>query len=269
MLLSTRIRNAILLSASFIFSPIAESVEKEATTYTYDTVAMYGEYQDRAVRWADGLVRVYDESNILKESPAILEYLNRLTNRVSFVLTDNKDSALIQIQMTDALPAPYSSACAITLNTLGGDNGSFIRSNVKIKKGSSCFTKQPDALMFHEFGHVLGFSRHSKAPDVMSIHDPYYTDAIPIEVLSRFVYGLYRLDPGADIPLDRAMPWDSELPLFFVRKKEPFREDRPLKWKFEDKPIVYPTLDYDKHEIILPDGRKQWVFTLKKKPAPK
>ena len=227
--------------ASRTLPPHAAPSEK--SEYTYETVSAYAESWEYAIRWGDGRVTIADETGILKNNPRILELLNANLGRTKLVLT-NQNKAMISIKWVDELPAPYASACATTQNTLRPDGVQIDFSIIRVRRENRCMgdsKNDGDILLLHEMGHALGFAKHAKEDDVMSVHDPAWNqNEVNLTTLQHFLTGLYSLSPGQKIPESSHMPEpiegtnryqapvEAQGPLYAVTPSERLPESKPV-----------------------------------------
>lgn len=207
-------RSVIALAVSLFFSAgvFAAENKRAGSEYTYETVSMYGESWDFVIRWDSGTVRVVDETGTLEKNPALLELLNMNLGATKLVLVTEAKSDIL-IKFVDELPAPYgNNGCGLSQSKLAHDGAKVVEAIIRIKKDSSCSgpknsVHKNEALVLHELGHALGFAKHAKENDVMSVHDASFEKKhVNIETLQRFLKGLYSLDVGAKIPGSKRMP---------------------------------------------------------------
>jgi len=179
-----------------------------SSPFTFETVAAYGESHEKAIRWADGTVRIWDGTGLLDKHPQILPMLNKNLGDVNLERTNFRKVSQVQIEWVDTLPAPHSTGCALATNRLVNDHQQIGESIVRIRRNNPCLgPTEGAALLIHELGHVLGFATHPKEGDIMSIHDhSFEKEEVSMGVLQHFLKGLYSLPVGGVIPRNELMP---------------------------------------------------------------
>lgn len=258
-------KRCALAIASFIFCASAFS-NNPTPEYTYETVAAYAESWDFAIRWGAGTVKVVDETGILKKNPKILATLNMNLGTTKLVLVD-AEKGDITIRWVDELPAPYGqNGCGLSQSKLGMDGVQVIENMIRIKRGNRCMGQnEGEMLLLHELGHALGFAKHAKEDDVMSIHDPAFEhNKVNLETLQRFLKGLYSLNVGQKIPGKEKMP--EPLAESFVYQA-PIKEEGvvfaykpPKEDSLPETRLANPTAQYRRVETRDAQGKVSWQF---------
>ena len=265
-------RIVLSLCISLCFGAVAAGKSSTTTAvsdvpeYTYETVAAYAESWDFAIRWKTGIIKVVDETGILKREPQILELLNMNLGATKMVLVDGSNGD-ITIKLVDDLPAPYGqNGCGLSQSQLAVDGAQVVSNIIRIKTENRCMGKNEGAaLLLHELGHALGFAKHAKEDDVMSQHDPAFElNKVNLTTLQRFLKGLYSLDVGAKIPGKKRMPEpnpDSFAYRIDTKAMEPViaSKSNPIA-RLPETTFATPTQKYQRIETRDAQGRLSWEF---------
>jgi len=147
-----------------------------------DIMAVY------VIRWPDGVIEVYDETNY-SEMDNVLQYWNNVLSGTDtrFKLSSNSNSP-IRIVFNKELGTECSAF------TSWWDNYTIYRSVIEINPVESCNTY---LTYLHIFGHAIGFAKDTK-PEITGEN---IMNAIPTTdkvegVVKDMFQGLYRLEPG-------------------------------------------------------------------------
>lgn len=183
--------------------------------YPYRTrlLWLYGYLSDRptrgpravAVRWANGVVKVYDETNY----PRLQEVLNAWNEAIGGIITLVPTIDMFKGEI-NIWQRPKEGIVFDFLTTRINDDNSFSTVTVGVPfysiEGVTYYSegnKADDETAFrtymHVIGHALGFYRHTKNGGLMS--DPPGTSQIG-ELEKTFMRYLYSLPPGEEIVLE-------------------------------------------------------------------
>lgn len=170
----------------------------------YILVSSYSSNANRAVRWPDGDVKIFDATNY-DEIDKALDLLNKYTNKTHFIKTDNPENAQIIISWSDYFDFPYQDKCGLT-QTFLQDKYKYTKATIQLRRGACTKNGTILSLYIHELGHALGFERHTDSEDVMAeaLQDRGHFESIGI--LTTFLTGLYYLQPGDIINKDTLIP---------------------------------------------------------------
>lgn len=263
-------RVLLALGAGLCFGAMAagnhDSKAQEVSEYSYETVAAYAESWDFAIRWGPGVIKVADETGILKKEPKIIELLNMNLGETKMVLVDTPTGD-ITIKLVDELPAPYGqNGCGLSQSQLGLNGSTVVSNIIRIKTNNRCMGKNEGAaLLLHELGHALGFAKHAKEDDVMSTHDPAFEhNKVNITTLQRFLKGLYSLDVGQKIPGKQLMPEPRASSFAYIspiEEKGPVIATKPNPEEaLPEVTFAHPQMQYRKVEVRDSQGRVSWEF---------
>ncbi|HEY6437700.1 MAG TPA: hypothetical protein VIY47_14000, partial [Ignavibacteriaceae bacterium] len=171
----------------------------------YDLVGLYGESDSYAVRWADGIVTVYDET-MYPHLEQILEFLNNDLNDVRLVKTHVPDKAHIKIKKGQT-----QDACGLTTLWTNRLNRTISSAEVimseKMSTGACQGDTQGYAAYLHELTHAVGFSRHMQDGDAIMDKNVNMSASVRIPAEYHwFLRALYSIPAGINIP-----DWTDEL----------------------------------------------------------
>lgn len=185
----------IVASCTSVETPNPTSTPTEVTDYQKGLIQSFG-YSTLVggimavyvIRWPDGVIEVYDETNY-SEMDNVLQYWNNVLSGTDtrFKLSSNPNSP-IRIVFNNELGTECSTF------TSWWDNYTIYRSVIEINPVESCNTY---LTYLHVFGHAIGFAKDTK-PEITGEN---IMNAIPTTdkaegVVKDMLQGLYRLEPS-------------------------------------------------------------------------
>lgn len=193
----------VIVMKKFIYLFLASLMFSISHAETYSLVSNYSENANRAIRWNDGVVKIYDCTQF-SELQKVLDLLNKYTQKTKFVTTDYPEEAQITITWADYFDFPYQDKCGLTQTYI--ENNQYSKATIQLRHGACTRKGTLISLYIHELGHALGFARHTDNTDVMAeaLADSGHYESVGI--LTQFLNGLYYLNPGDNIDKNAILP---------------------------------------------------------------
>jgi|GEM_PF-1945558 hypothetical protein len=180
-----------------------------------DLLTTYGYGKNTVIRWADGVVEVYDSTNYpgIDVSQVLAQWNGVIGGKTTFVLSNNSASPVKIFYDAAAVTAKGTGVWGYA--TVYWSNYTIVRADVRILPEGywyGYYIKPEYCLYLHEMGHVVGFSGHTSDGGVM---DPTPRNTIITNTVRTVISGLYSFPPGYALVKGRPVPRDGMAEILF------------------------------------------------------
>lgn len=169
------------------------------TAYADRLVRQFGWSDTHVIRWPDGYVDVYDQTGYPRLQEVLMSWNELMGGRTVFRLSTDPNSP-VRVRYDETLG--YDGICGQA--ELWLIYGGYAIGQAQVLVNPNDFLCPLHATFLHEFGHVVGFGKHTSDGGVM---DPYNTGSTIItQTVRTMIQRLYELPVG--MPLQRDLNSD-------------------------------------------------------------